>query len=669
MGGCKRKKAFIAWSIAVVVAIGAIAPLVAWGQAAQAVLETGPISIEARAISTAEPSYVLVRLKAGAQPLSDIVLSTFSNDGISANIEDGGSANVAALVANGEHVWKLRLVPSQGAMLAPAPLSLQIQVASKEGTNADSHPRYLFNTLKITAPAQDATPTLEFGPATLEGQIVTSNEPLQVQLRLKAGAQDLSEIALATFSNDPVTISVVGEPTAASLAALPANAEHVWTLRIEPRKGAAFSTGAVAVYASVAFKQGRDVPRQRYAFQTLKITAPQAVTIPALIDIEIKGSLQAVSHERRGRLFVIVTNKHSQAVRVTNIALSELPFIKFGTFHPEPPPPSFKLGTSDPDFKDERFSTVPYGEARVFSYEVVPSDQIVPGKYPVVVVVSAGTSNGISGTATKTQEVELTVLGESDLLSKLGAPSLLFLPGVLFLLTWQMLWSIGKTAVERGEYKMTPTSGSFWLVAVVISLLAAKIYPGAVRLIIDKDEKRDYLVSYGLIDFIYVFALTIAAAAALFLLWCLLRWIGGQIKAWVLYLNTPNEDDTPISILRKLSWLRADTRFRQAHAGNPAELALILEPWREPAHLWLTPPAVLEPAGGAPADALNFIQQVATGEITSAKVLARRLQAGLQNGWWTLAWQPVGGLARPRKDPAAGWTEVPAEARLVRPDL
>lgn len=640
--------ALVAWIVAGAAVIAAgVAPARAADDPA---VDSGPATIDARAISSSEPTYVFVRLKAGKEPLSDITLTTLSNDGIATSIEDGGSPNLAQLSAKGEHVWKLRLVPGKGAMLAPAAMSVQIDVAVKEG--ASKLPRHLFHAIKITAPSADAVPTLEFNPATVDGRIVSSAEPVHAQVRLKALTQDLSDISLSAFSNEAVTVTIVGEPSAARLSSLAANAEHAWTLRIEP-KGAAFTSGAISVNVTAAFKQGRDEPRQRYAAQTLKITAPAAATIPALIDFEIKGSLQALSHERKGRLFVVVTNKHSQAVRVTDINLPEPPYIKFGK--------------PEPDFKDERFSGVPYGEARVFSYEVIASDQVVPGKYPAIVTVSAGVPNGISGAVVKMQEVELTVLGESDLLSKIGAPSLLFLPGVLFLLAWQILWSFRKTAAERDEYKMTPTSGSFWVIAVVISLgFGAWIYPWAVQLVFRK--KRDYLVAYGLMDFIYIFTLTLAAACAIYLLWLVLLWALAQIKAWIVYFNTPNETDLPLAILKKLGRLRGDTRFRQAHpaGGNAAHLALILEPWREPAFLWLTPPAVLRETDAATADALNFIQQLATGEITSASVLAKRLGEGLKNGWWTLGWEPVGNLRHPRKQPITGWTEVPAEDLLVR---
>jgi hypothetical protein len=191
-------------------------------------LDLNPASIDGRIVSSTEPIYVQVRLKAGAQDLTDIVLSSFSNDGVTATVEGAASsANLAQLPATAEHVWTLKLVPSKSDALPPAALNVNVGVTFKEGKEPPRQ-RYLFQTIKITAPTATTPPTLSFdiNPATIDGRVVSSAEPIYVQVRLKAGAQDLTDIALSSFSNDGITATIDGVPSSANLSQLPATADH-----------------------------------------------------------------------------------------------------------------------------------------------------------------------------------------------------------------------------------------------------------------------------------------------------------------------------------------------------------------------------------------------------------------------------------------------------------
>jgi hypothetical protein len=502
------------------------------------------------------------------------------------------------------------------------------------------------------AKAADEPPSLDAMPSTVEGRTVSSAEPIQVQVRFKAGDQDVADLALSAFSNDGITATIESEPATGAAAEVPAKAERMWKVRLVPGNGAALAPATLNVFLTAAFKEGKDKPRQRYIVQTVKINAPTAPTVAALAEADIKGSLEALSHERPGRLFVIITNKHSRAVSLTDISINGPKFINV-------------TGPGAKEFQDPAVAQVRYGEAKVIAYDVTAPDQVVPGKYSVVVLVSVIAPDGLSGAVAKTQEIEVAVLGESELLAKLGVPSMLFLPGVLSLLAWQLLWSYGKTAQERQDYAMTATSGTFWVVAVALSIIVALAYPWLVLAVFK--HNRDYLSGYGLRDYVYVFALTIISACLVFLLWRLAVWIVAQVKAWLVVLNTPNMADTPLVILKKLARLRESIVFGQAHAaaGNAAQLVFVLEPWRQPAFLWLAPPVQLQATDQASEDDLNFVQRIATGEITDARRLAKRLKMGMDTSW-TFVWQPVGDIVRPRKRPLNEWTEVQAEARLIR---
>lgn len=505
----------------------------------------------------------------------------------------------------------------------------------------------------VAAQADETVAALDVNPAVVAGRTVSDGEPVFFQVRLKAGSQELKDITLSAFSNDGIEAQVV-PPDSATVAALPAKAEQLWKLKVTPAKPGVVAPGALSVNVSVAFKEGQGTPLQRHLFGTLSITAPGAVTMPTLAEIDFKGSLEALSHQRPGQLFVTVVNKYAQALDVTDIMIRTPKFI-IAT------PATTRL-------------QIPYGETGVVAVTVEIADQIVPGKYPVVVVAALKTANGLTGTVVKSQDADIGVLGESDLLSKLGAPSMLFLPGVLFLLAWQLLWSTGKkTAAERQDYPLTPTTGGFWVIAVAIAFVVARAYPwityvgcklmrghfgiahGATC------PKRDYLVAYGFDDYAYLFALVIASAVVLYLAWLGLD----RLRTW---LNTPNARDQPINTVRKLGRLDLTVQLPRAHptAGAAGDIVYILDAWREPTLIWIVPPALL--TDGPQADDLsrNLMQDIVVGRIPEARRLAPLLQQGLDAQWWEFKWAPVAGIDAPRKVTATGWTELTAAGHFIR---
>src|SRR3954451_23843389 len=124
------RRTLVAWiiTLAALLATAALAPRTC--AANEASLDTSPEAIEARLVTSGDPIYVTVRLKAGDEALSNIMLSALSNDGIAATIEgEPSAAAVLELAAKAEHVWKLKLVPSTGDALPPTTLSVYIHVA------------------------------------------------------------------------------------------------------------------------------------------------------------------------------------------------------------------------------------------------------------------------------------------------------------------------------------------------------------------------------------------------------------------------------------------------------------------------------------------------------------------------------------------------------------
>lgn len=498
------------------------------------------------------------------------------------------------------------------------------------------------------AEANDKTAAaLDLYPTSVDGRTISSNAPAFFFVRVKAGSLPLTDIRLSVFSNDGVAAAVDGTPSSGSLTSLAADAEHAWKVKVTPVKGVVVAPGALSVHVTVAFQEGKDPVLQRYLFKELKITAPVAPTVPALAEIDFKGTLNALSHERPGQLFVTLTNKHSQTLEVASIEVSTPQFIK-----------------ATPD---KATVTLPYGETKVVRVDIKVEEQIVPGKYPIVVTAAVAAPDGLSSTVVKSQDVEINVLGESDILLKLGVPSLLFLPGVLFLLTWQLLWSFGKTAEQRQAYSMTATNTTFWVIAVALSIGAALAYPKIVFTILK--DKRDFLVAYGLIDYMYVFGIAIGGATILFVVWLTAKAAVARWKAFMASQHLPTIDDRPEVIVTKLGRLKRSIVLPRARAagGPAAELVFVLEPWRDSTSIWIAPPAEMADGPNATAGSRNLMQDIVDGRQSDARSLAPILKEGRNQGWWTIEWQPVGPTIGPRKVLQANWSQLAADRLIVGP--
>jgi len=631
-------------------------------------LDVNPSTVEGRMLSLADPILVQVRLKAAGNDLCDIALSAFSNDDIAATVEQmPAAADLAKLPENAERIWMLRLVGANSHALEPRARAVNITVAFKDGKDP-SRQHYLFQSIKIAAPAQNVAASLDVSPTSIDGRTVSTAEPLHVRVRLKAGSEELSDVVMSLFSNDGITTTIDGPPSIAGGGQLAANAEHTWMLELKPSKDKVLAPETLSANVTLSFKEGKEAQRQRYLFQTVKITPPSAATTPGLADIDIKGSLDALSHERPRQLFVVVTNKSSQVLNLTDARIHG--------------PNSIDIeGPGAKDFQNPADSELPYGGTKLLTYSVTPADQVVPGKYPLVVVVSVAAPDGTTSVIAKTQDIELAVLGESDFLGKIGVPSLLFLPGVLFLFTWQLLWSFGKPQPQRDAYPLAATTGNFWVVAVALSIIFAFAYPKMISYLgmVSFLEKvfhfntahRDYLSGYGLRDYLYTFAITMLWACVFYLGWLVLKWLAHLGDAWWLWWITPNINDTPQSILRKLGRLRRTTLLKQAHlaGGNAAERVFILDAWPETDQLWIIPPAVLQPGNGAPEAALDIVQRIQEGRLTDASEILKQLKSGLRwwrpTKWWSIDWRPVANVTRPRKVPTAQWTQLQDEGRFV----
>ena len=140
------------------------------------------------------------------------------------------------------------------------------------------------------------------------------------------------------------------------------------------------------------------------------------------------------------------------------------------------------------------------------------------------------------------QQFEVGILGESDLLTALGLPSFLILPGFLMIVTFQMLRKRGS-----GELLVlkNATNPHLWIGAITLSGVMAFVYPYATTLRWLGGVSRNYLIGYGLGDIVRVWLGSIFIGMLAWLL------VEAFIFMWH-YLLKPAPTDKPARLLRKL---------------------------------------------------------------------------------------------------------------------
>jgi hypothetical protein len=81
-------------------------------------------------------------------------------------------------------------------------------------------------------------------------------------------------------------------------------------------------------------------------------------------------------------------------------------------------------------------------------------------------------------------QVTLGIPGLSDLKTVLQIPSLLFMPGVLIVLTWALIWNRhgwgAAVADNAPKFPLSAPSPEFWVVSITLSLIVAATYPWVV---------------------------------------------------------------------------------------------------------------------------------------------------------------------------------------------
>jgi len=299
------------------------------------------------------------------------------------------------------------------------------------------------------------------------------------------------------------------------------------------------------------------------------------------------------------------------------------------------------------------------GTIRVFSFTVSESKAKRPysgAPPPIFNVAARAAGESAAGVITVTAPVPISVLGLSDALKLVQLPSFLFVPGALLLLTCNVIWRL--RARNKGlEFPLSFPKPEFWVASVIISVIAAMIYPWLTRHL---GEERDYLVSFTIMDVLLVSCASILVALPVYFIAAGIRWYVDKRRRDAEELarraREIGPDDGPVEVLRKLAALGGALNGMLLSAvtiGTGKETQTVLDSGisASPGERWVLPNAIIkliDRSQAAPVDtALD-----AAGDLAGVQALVallNRLGVSDQAKWDTSG--PL--ITRPRAWPEA----------------
>ena len=202
-----------------------------------------------------------------------------------------------------------------------------------------------------------------------------------------------------------------------------------------------------------------------------------------------------------------------------------------------------------------------------------------------------------TATLVTTQDLAVGIFGQSEILTALGIPSLLVLPGVLIMLVVGIMWKAGvRFGSSTVEFPYpAKTAPEFWLFAISLSFAAVLVG----YYVFD----RPYLTIYRLADLMWLWFLSVLVGGLVFLTADLfylviilraLRWWEGRYK--------PELNDEPRQVLEKLGRLKRGVylpRLTISATGTPC--FRFFAPRRPlPDTCWVVPGIVITVNANAP---------------------------------------------------------------------
>lgn len=390
--------------------------------------------------------------------------------------------------------------------------------------------------LQFTRPATALADQTELAVNVIPSSVdIPHQGSVQVQIMVNnLSTSMLQNVVLSSFTNAAVKVMPV---SFSHLNTLAPGGEYVWNATL-------MQAGGGLLPGTVQFRvdylrplqspaQGQPGFVQRVVFATLAVQSLKPQVAQQVADVQVDTSLSSLNEQQPGQVYLLITNKSDFSLVVNKLTPKGPDFVKLV-------PENFKDGVPVNQL------TVPPRQAITITIDVMAVGPVQPGNQLLVFEIALGWDDGEQqqvGNLVATQQVNVGVLGESEILSLLGIPSFLFLPGFLALITIRLFWEINKKQ-EGDTFPLKTLSPEFGLIAVTLSGIAAALYPFITQWL--TGVRRNYLIRYDLSDVENIWLGSIIVALAVM--------SGIRVVTWLYQrLMRPSVKDSAITTIRKLS--------------------------------------------------------------------------------------------------------------------
>ena len=237
--------------------------------------------------------------------------------------------------------------------------------------------------------------------------------------------------------------------------------------------------------------------------------------------VDIKTTLDWLDDKTQGVVYLLVTNRSARPIRIMRVDPDGPPFVEF-----EDAKPASTRGQAETPMLLKEIDIRPR-ETQAVAVAVKSPDGVRPGKYLLLFNVLLKWHEGSRpqlATVIASQETKIGVYAENEILKALNVPLLLFLPGVVIMAAFGLVWiATDKSTPKKNFSSITLTGILVTVVGLSLSLPIAYIVP---RL-----RGPDYVGGYYSFDglvLLWVASLAIGFGAGL--LWFYRRQIWTALK-------------------------------------------------------------------------------------------------------------------------------------------
>jgi len=302
-------------------------------------------------------------------------------------------------------------------------------------------------------------------------------------------------------------------------------------------------TGEIDDNAKLYFQLNyEDKNAKRSAFTSLNVAVRPVAPTDQMATLEVETALTSLLEQRKGWIYLILTNKTSWPIEVLDVQTRGPEFV---TMSPKLAVPTTLTGQNTVSIPIEisvEDAVQPGSHILLFN---VPFSQEQRGKQQQYQLVQKHT-------------VDVAVLGESEILKVFQIPSFLVLPGLLSVITLGLIWKVFSKSETKDQFPLKFKSEEFWVVAITVSIFIAFIYPKFTEWILK--QRRDYLYAYGIKDVVWVWLIGICSGVAASIIFIFTKTIYKLSKALWRHIETrhtqkyyPTAQDDPKTLLHKIS--------------------------------------------------------------------------------------------------------------------